>query len=705
MNIPKSDHRTRRPVLLVAALLGTPGLSLAEDPATALPEMTVEGEASDGHSLYQVELDQAPVTTPDTAALLRRAPGANVNRNGPLTGIAQYRGMYGDRVNVMINGIRINTGGPNGMDPALSYIPRNQLQSLEVIRGIAPVSSGAETIGGTIIANGRSSEFGSSDSLTPSMDFTGGGATVNDSGNASALGGVANRNHRLHLIGSREKGGNIEFGDGKIRPTRHERNNFGGGYGFRTGAHEFSLDVSRNETDPTGTPALPMDIIDINTSIVQGGYSGDISGYTVNAKAFWTDVNHHMSNYKLRDAPVRMGNEMTRLNDATSSGLGYRLDVAVPLASGTLTLGADGHQDEHDSTITDPVNNANFRIENFNDVERDVYGFFAEWNGPVATDWNLQLGGRYNRVDNDAGDVYSSMAMMDADDNPNAVMKLQDRFNAADRDKSDNNFDLVAKLSHALNTSTTVIIEAGHKTRSPSYQERYLWLPLEATNGLADGNVYVGDINLDPEKAYEVGLGLDWYGSRTYFEPRAFYRYVDDYIQGTPVAEGDPVTMLRPDALQFSNVDAKLYGADAAWGVTLTDNWSLDGIVSYVRGERDDTDDDLYRIAPLNGTVALTYRESDWWATLEGIVYAKQNKVSEENDEKDTDSYQLLNFRGGVELAQNLFLNAGVENILDATARDHLTGINRVKNSDVGVGDRLPSPGRNFFASLQYRYD
>ena len=297
------------------------------------------------------------------------------------------------------------------------------------------------------------------------------------------------------------------------------------------------------------------------------------------------------------------------------------------------------------------------------------------------------------------------MAMMDADDNPNAVMKLQDRFNAADRDKSDNNFDLVAKLSHALNTSTTVIIEAGHKTRSPSYQERYLWLPLEATNGLADGNVYVGDINLDPEKAYEVGLGLDWYGSRTYFEPRAFYRYVDDYIQGTPVAEGDPVTMLRPDALQFSNVDAKLYGADAAWGVTLTDNWSQDGIFSYVRGERDDTDDDLYRIAPLNGTVALTYRESDWWATLEGIVYAKQNKVSEENDEKDTDSYQLLNFRGGVELAQNLFLNAGVENILDATARDHLTGINRVKNSDVGVGDRLPSPGRNFFASLQYRYD
>ena len=701
---PTLACRTRCPVLLLAPLLGLPYLANAEETPTTLPEMTVEGEASAGPLLYQVDLEQAPVTTPDTAALLRRAPGANVNRNGPLTGIAQYRGMYGDRVNVMVNGIRINTGGPNGMDPALSYIPRNQLQSLEVIRGIAPVSSGAETIGGTIIANGRTGEFGSSERMTPSIDFTGGGATVNDSGNGSVLGSFASLNHRLHVNGSRERGGNIEFGDGKIRPTRHERNNFGGGYGFRTGAHEFSLDISRNETDPTGTPALPMDIIDINTSIFQGGYSGDMGGYAINAKAFWTDVNHHMSNYELRDPPVMMnGSRMTRLNDATSSGLGYRLDVALPLASGTLTLGADGHQDEHDSTITDPVNQGNnFRIENFNEVERDVYGFFAEWNGPVATDWNLQLGGRYNRVNNDADEVSARGIPMPPMAAQAAI--LQDRFNDADRDKSDNNFDFVAKLSHALNTSTTVSIEAGHKTRSPSYQERYLWLPLEATNGLADGNVYVGDINLDPEKAYEVGLGLDWYGSKAYFEPRVFYRYVDDYIQGTPATD-DTVTAIWSDALQFSNVDAKLYGADAAWGVTLTDHWSLDGIVSYVRGERDDISDDLYRIAPLNGRLSVTYRESDWWATLEGVAYAEQDDVSKTNNEQETDSYQLLNLRAGVELMRNLFINAGVENIFDNTARDHLTGINRVADSDVAVGDRLPSAGRNFFASLQYRYD
>jgi len=98
--------------------------------ARLLPEMTIEGESVAGPAIFQIDLEQAPVTTPDAAELLRRAPGANVNRNGPLTGIAQYRGMYGERVNVQVNGMHIATGGPNGLDPPLSYVPRGQLESL-----------------------------------------------------------------------------------------------------------------------------------------------------------------------------------------------------------------------------------------------------------------------------------------------------------------------------------------------------------------------------------------------------------------------------------------------------------------------------------------------------------------------------------------------------------------------------------------------
>ena len=140
-------------------------------------------------------------------------------------------------------------------------------------------------------------------------------------------------------------------------------------------------------------------------------------------------------------------------------------------------------------------------------------------------------------------------------------------------------------------------------------------------------------------------------------------------------------------------------------GVTITRNWRLDGVASYVRGTRDDTNDDLYRIAPLNGSATLTYSRSTWWAGVEGVGYAKQNKVSKTTDEEKSSSYTLLNLRGGINVMRNLAISVGVENVFDKDYEPHLSGINRVANSDVAVGDRVPGPGRNYFATLQYKYD
>ena len=652
-------------------------------------EIMIEGGIEATTPVYRIYRERAPETAADSASLLRQAPGASVNRNGPLTGIAQYRGMFGDRVNIQIDGMHTLGACPNGMDQPLSYLPASQLESLSVIRGIAPVSSGAETIGGSIQASSRRSRFSPDDSVTPSLEINAGAASVNTSRYLDTMAAVANRSNRLHAYGSRETGGNYKFPGGSVRPTRFERDTFGGGYGWRSGKHEVSLDLRRNETGPTGTPSLPMDIVDTNATLAEGEYSGELNGYRLHAKFYWTDDNHRMSNYELRDMPM-----MTRLNDATSGGSGYRLDSSFALGNGQLSIGTDGRLAQHNATIIDPVNNPNFRVANFNDVNRDLYGVFAEWNGALATDWNVQLGARYNRVLMDAGRVSATV--------PPAAA-LQARFNNADRSKVDNNLDLVARLAHPVSSRLTWQVEAGRKTRSPSYQERYLWLPLEATNGLADGNVYVGDINLDPEVAYEIGTGLDWHTARYYFEPRVFYRYVDNYIQGVPAT--DPLVLaFNPATLQFANVDAVFYGADAPWGMTLNDNWRLDGVISYVRGERDDINDNLYRVAPLNGRATLTWQHNRWWTAAEGVFYADQDKVSRTNNETRSDGYALLNLKAGISLADSLVLTAGVENVFDKEYADHLSGINRVSGTDVAVGDRIPGYGRNFYASLQWRY-
>lgn len=660
-----------------------------QPPADDMLEITIEGGIESATSVYKVHADRAAETSADSASLLRQAPGANVNRNGPLTGIAQYRGMYGDRVNTQIDGMHTLGACPNGMDPPLSYLPSSQLESLTVIRGIAPVSSGAETIGGSIQATSRRSHFSSDDSVTPGLEVSAGVASVNSSRYLDTMASAASRSHRLHVFGSREKGGNYDFPDGKVKPTRFERDTYGGGYGFRRGKHEVSLDVRRNETGPTGTPSLPMDIVDTNATLAEAEYRGELNGYQLHGKLYWTDDNHRMSNYELRATPA-----MARRNTASSDGAGYRFDSSFTFGNGQLGVGTDGRLAKHDATITDP-NNPAFRIANFNDVTRDLYGLFAEWNGAVASHWNVQLGARYNRVLMDAGRVSASV--------PPAAA-LQNRFNNADRSKTDDNLDLVARLTHPVSSRLTLEVEAGRKTRSPSYQERYLWLPLEATGGLADGNVYVGDIDLDPEVAYEIGTGFDWHTRRYYIEPRVFYRYVDNYIQGVPAT--DPlVTAFNPATLQFANVDATLYGADAPWGAVFNDNWRLDGVISYVRGKRDDIHDNLYRVAPLNGRATLTYQRNRWWTSAEGVAYAKQNKVSRTNNETRSDGYALLNLKAGITLAGELTLTAGVDNVLDKEYADHLSGINRVSGTDVPVGEHIPGYGRNFYAGVEWRYN
>ena len=110
---------------------------------------------SDEHSLLYRHLPQNHYF----ATLMSRVPGANVNNNGPLSGIAQYRGMFGDRINVVSDGSNYKPACANAMDAPLSHVPASLTEILKVYRGIAPVSSGMETLGGTIITESRRSEF------------------------------------------------------------------------------------------------------------------------------------------------------------------------------------------------------------------------------------------------------------------------------------------------------------------------------------------------------------------------------------------------------------------------------------------------------------------------------------------------------------------------------------------------------------------
>jgi iron complex outermembrane receptor protein len=72
------------------------------------------------------------------------------------------------------------------------------------------------------------------------------------------------------------------------------------------------------------------------------------------------------------------------------------------------------------------------------------------------------------------------------------------------------------------------------------------------------------------------------------------------------------------------------------WRWQLDDHFSLSGLLNYVRGERRDIDDNLYRIAPPNMTLRLSYANGPWETTVETIGYAAQDDISVTNREAQT---------------------------------------------------------------------
>ncbi len=710
------NNKCKITVKSIASILSLAFSSQSYAEHAELPSINVTGTQSEfSSSVIQPDFINAPQG--DIAKLLPYVPGANVNSNGALTGIAQYRGMYGDRVNIMIDGIKISSGGPNAMDPALSYIPKSRLQSLEVIRGIAPVRSGNETIGGSMMTRSIHSEFGDDDNVEFHGQVAVGGQTADTSYDVSTLLSITNQNHRFQLAASREEGDDTRFDGGDIHPSEHERNVYDLGYGYQQDDHEIAVNYERRDSNATGTPALPMDIVFVNADIASAKYKGVWNKAEINSKVYYTQVDHKMSNFELRDAPtMTMMNGMTmpmrRFALTDSEDYGYGFDAAVSFAGGTLKLGTDGHFAEHNADIFNPMD-SRFLVKNFHEVERDVFGFYGEWDKSISNIWDLQLGMRYTRIEMDAGEVSAGgfpMAMLQMQANT-----LATNFNASAREQTDNNIDLVVKLTKHINNSTDLEVGIARKTRSPSYQERYLWLPLESTAGLADGNNYVGNVDLKPEVAYQFELGIDQHTDQYYLSPRAFYHHVDDYIQGVDHTSGGASRMFHnmltgmlgsnSKLLQFANVDARLYGIDLNWGVFINPQWRLNGVLSYVEGKRRDTEDYLYRISPITTTLGLTHQRNDWSATLETVAASAKSHVSSVTNEQKTGGYALLNLYAQYQSHHSGFsLTAGIDNLLDKTYTSHLSGYNRVSNSDVDKGQRVPGAGISAYVSINYEW-
>lgn len=637
---------------------------------------------------------------PDLADWLDSVPGAAVNRNGPVTGIAQYRGLFGDRVAVAIDGHKVVGAGPNAMDAPLSYVTPLIVESMSLYRGIAPVSAGIDTLGGTIDVKMRKAKFSNSDDWQYKGAMLAGYQLENKADTLASWVNISSQNQALMVFVNNQTGEDYENGNGIIvAPTTFNKSQAGLDYRTQFGTNELGASYHYVDTHDSGTPALPMDIDYIYGSRFNVDGKFQLGQWQADWLVGYVDAEHTMDNFNQRS---NMMPEMFRKNYATAETTDIKFHLSRANGNNQWQLGLDGVFAKHNSTITNP-NNGMFNVVNFNGVEDNRVSAFVQWQHQMQST-TYSLGARLKRNEANAGMVSHHMAMMNM-----MVGQLVNGINGTDRSVEDSNYDIAFNLRTTLSEQASFYAGIGVKQRAPSYQERYLWMPMEATGGLADGKTYIGNINLDSETASQLELGLSYNSGDFYIAPHVYYQQIDDYIQGVTtsnMAAQMVAKMMMGDEspLQFANVDAQIYGADVQWHYLMNNSWKLSGHASYVRGQRRDVEDNLYRIAPANVGVAVAYLADTWQTELSFTAYARQDKVADQNFEEETGGYGVVNFSGEYDFNDSITLRAGIDNLLDRNYQNHLGGYYRVKNGPIDNMSRMPGEGRNSFVELDYRF-
>lgn len=148
-----------------------------QDTVTVLKPILVEGERSttpDRGSATTVRLDRGRVNRflPATAAdVLVAAPGVDVISTGPWASRVSMRGLSGERVLVMVDGVRLQSGRGHGAQTSLVSV--DKLEGVEIQPGASSAQFGSDALGGMVELSTHRSLLGPERVTTLSLNARG----------------------------------------------------------------------------------------------------------------------------------------------------------------------------------------------------------------------------------------------------------------------------------------------------------------------------------------------------------------------------------------------------------------------------------------------------------------------------------------------------------------------------------------------------
>jgi iron complex outermembrane receptor protein len=620
------------------------------------------------------ELDRNLTST--VAGTLERQPGIAVTGIGPATARPVIRGLGGDRILMLEDGVRPGDMSSTSSDHAVAVDPATA-QQIEVVRGPMSLLYGSSALGGVV--NVVRGEIPGSRPDTPDGSFTLQGGSVSRSVSGGGFARFGAGPLTLRAEANARTSGDVETPSGPLVNTDARTLGFavgaahlptwghlGGSYRFYdnrygipggfVGGHEQGVDIEMRRHTTRAEAEL---------------HRGDgrfIS--TVRGTGSWSHYHHTEL-----EPSGRIGTEF--FQDLASAEV-----LAHHEPRGFLTQGAAGARIQYRDIVT----GGSLRTPSTWDYTLALYLVEEMAAGPLR----LQIGARYDWARYEPRDTTAFITVGGG--------------RVPVRPRSFGSFSGSAGVLYDVSSTVRIGASVARAYRTPDFNELYSNGPHLAANSFDVG---------DPSIESETGLGVDAFvrvtGSSVRAEIAAFRNQLNDYIFPSSRGRAELGTQgLRP-RFQYTNEDAVFTGAEADVELNPLGNLVLEATASYVRARFTsarapipvihgvdttfvDASEHPPLIPPLNGNLGVRWEEQRFFGGVSLRWAASQERLGD--FETRTDGYAVARLDGGVRLLRGDRLHTltlSVENLANAEYREHLS---RIK-------DIMPQPGRS--VSLVYR--
>jgi iron complex outermembrane receptor protein len=577
-------------------------------------------------------------------ATLEAQPGLAMRSLGPGPARPVVRGLDGDRVLIVENGLRMGDLSSQSGDHGVNVNPASAAR-VEVVRGPATLLYGANAIGGlvNVITN-----------AIPTSPVRGAtGAFTLDAGSGAKEGGAAgdvtfgNGRVALHMSGSGRRRGDYRTADGDV-PNSFGRAGAGDvGVSFTRDNGFFGLGYAYDRTH-YGVPLVEEGETSIDPRrhlFTARGEARNLSGFF---DGFRASLGVRRYRHDERDGDTVI-TEFTN-NVADVEFLAHHRPVGrVNGAIGASVL-TRSYKTVGVETLAPPVDQRGFAAYLYEEVTATPHV-------------QLQFGARVEHA------TFAPDA--DPEDYP---------------ERSFTEFSGSLGLLFRPNDATTVAFSLARAARNPSLEELY-------NNGPHVGNFAfeVGDPTLEAERALGFDASIRWRGARASGEVTYFVNRIDNFIfrQLTGEVEDDLLETLLVQG------DARLQGIESHVDFRIGDLWWVEGGLDYVRGDATSGDQPLPRMPPLRGRAGLRFQRNAFQAGADGVFTAKQDRIYTVPTrlgpvgETVTDGYNLLklyaSYSFGSDRATST-ITARLDNVADTLYYNHLNFLK----------DLTPEMGRNF---------